>query len=224
MLSFIFQFPFKQSIKTELNGKGKIGNVNMEKAKYNIDITWTPPKVTMGTTTWTSWHRNHNNDTTTSTTWTSQHGHFHRDTKTRTSSHIEWTPCQGCHDIDTTTRTSWHRLHYKNTTAWTPRQGYHDMYNTTRTPEQGHHHISHGHHDKDTMVYLWKLILFIYSFSSQHAIKTKIVIKNYKMTVARRQKKVEPSHRPLSFINKMHKKKMKWYNINQELKLEIENN
>ena len=52
-----------------------------------------------------------------------------------------------------------------------------------------------------------QLIYFIiYLFSSQHAIKTKIVNKNYKMPVARRQRKVEPSHRPLSFINKLYKK------------------
>ena len=55
------------------------------------------------------------------------------------------------------------------------------------------------------------LFIFIYLFSSQHSIKTKIVNNNYKMSVARRQRKVELSHRPLSFISCT--KKVKYYNI-----------
>ena len=44
-----------------------------------------------------------------------------------------------------------------------------------------------------TIVIIW----FIYLISSQHAIKTEIVDNYYKMPVARGQRKVEPSHRPL---------------------------
>ena len=47
--------------------------------------------------------------------------------------------------------------------------------------------------------------LFIYWISSQHANKTIIVNNFYKMPVARRQRKVEPSHRPLKFISQLHK-------------------